>query len=308
MGTSHLSGVVPVLATPFGPDLTVDYVSLRRLIAFELESGARGLAVFGLASEAFALSTAERERILAETVSMADGAVPVIAGVTPTSLESARERLAECASGGAQIAMVMPPHFVKPSAAQIVDFFGQLSSEAETLGIEMMIQDAPGATGVTMDVGTLARCATFPAVTSIKVEAPPTAPKIRALADRLDGTDVVLLGGQNAQFLLEELAAGATGTMPACEFTDLLAPVVASWQTGDEESARDDFTQLLPLIIWGLQPGLGWAVHKEVLVARGIFDCAAVRAPASPLTEFSRRMLEPIITRLGLSARSTVTT
>lgn len=305
MRTHHLAGVVPVLATPFHEDGSVDYASLRRLVDWEISAGAAALAVFGLASEAFALSTAERERILRETVTIARSHdLPVIAGITPTSIPTARERLAEAASGGADLVMVMPPHLVKPSAAQIVDFFGDLAADAQAAGVDVMIQDAPGATGVVMDVSTLAQCASFDAIRSIKVEAPPTASKIHALEQRLLGSGVQLLGGQNAQFLLEELASGAIGTMPACEFTDLLVPVLEDWRQGRTDAARDGFAALMPLIVWGLQPGLGWAVHKEVLMARGIIDCAAVRAPASALTSFSRSLLEPVLDRLGIARSS----
>jgi 4-hydroxy-tetrahydrodipicolinate synthase len=291
-----------VLATPFTAQGGVDAVSLRRLIDFETAAGASALAIFGLASEAFTLSTGERTAILAETVDATRGTdLAVIAGVTPTSLQSARDQLAHAAAGGAHVVMVMPPHLVKPSAQQVVDFFGALSDDAIAAGVEIMVQDAPGATGVQMDVPTLAQCAGFPGVTSIKVEAPPTAPKVRRLAERPELAGVDLLGGQNAQFMLEEFASGAVGTMPACEFTDLLVPIVDDWTAGREDDARDAFDRLLPLIVWGLQPGLGWAVHKEVLVARGIIECAAVRSPAMPLPEFSRGLLERVTVRLPLT-------
>src|SRR5690606_390026 len=115
-------------------------------------------------------------------------------------------------------------------------------------------------------------------VDSVKVEAPPTVPKMCAVADALAGRSLAVLGGQNAQFVLDELACGAVGTMPACEFTDLLAPILRAWRSDDRVRARSDFERLLPLIVWGLQSGTAWAVHKEVLVRRGIIASATVRA------------------------------
>lgn len=303
MSSMSLRGVVPILATPFDADGALDEASLGRLIDYEVAAGARGLAVFGMASEAFSLSGDERRRILEVAVRGTDGTgLPLIAGIAPTSLQSARDQLASCAAGGASVVMVMPPHFVKPSAAQVVDFFGALSEDAATAGLEIMVQDAPGATGVVMDVDTLAACASFDAVTSVKVEAPPTAPKIHRLSTRAEFGDVEILGGQNAQFLLEELASGAVGTMPACEFTDLLVPIIEDWNAGREDAARDEFTRILPLVVWGLQPGIAWAVHKEVLVARGIIAHSTVRSPASPLAPHSRVLLHQMTERLHLPA------
>lgn len=307
MSPISLSGVVPILATPFDEHGALDEASLGRLVDYEVSAGASGLAIFGMASEAFTLSTSERERILALTVARSAGTeLPVITGIAPTSLQTARDQLTQCAAGGASVAMVMPPHFVKPSAQQVVDFFGALSDDAAAAGLEIMVQDAPGATGVVLDADTLAQCASFPAVTSVKVEAPPTAPKIHRLSSRAEFANVELLGGQNAQFLLEELASGAVGTMPACEFTDLLVPIIDAWNDGREDEARDEFTRIMPLVVWGLQPGIAWAIHKEVLVARGIIANAHVRSPASPITPFTRLLLQQMTNRLSLPDLSSV--
>jgi 4-hydroxy-tetrahydrodipicolinate synthase len=88
--------------------------------------------------------------------------------------------------------------------------------------------------------------------------------------------------------------------MPACEFTDLLVETVADFRAGRAAAARARFSRLLPLIRFGLQPGLAWAVHKEVLVRRGLIGCAAVRSPAKPLDDWSRRWLGDVIADLGL--------
>lgn len=57
-----VQGLVPILATPFHPDGSLDLPSLRRLTGFQLASGVDGVAVLGMASEAFALTATERHR------------------------------------------------------------------------------------------------------------------------------------------------------------------------------------------------------------------------------------------------------
>lgn len=54
--TVDCSGAVPVLATPFLPDETLDVDSLRRVVRLQLAVGVTGVAVFGMASEGFALT------------------------------------------------------------------------------------------------------------------------------------------------------------------------------------------------------------------------------------------------------------
>jgi 4-hydroxy-tetrahydrodipicolinate synthase len=260
-------GLVPVLATPFHDDGSLDLRSLERLVEFQAASGVDGVAVFGFASEGFALTGPERRTIL-ETVT--GQGLAVVAGVAATGVGEAVEQARVAAELGAASVMVVPPFMVKPSPAQITDFYGEVAAKG---GVPVMVQDAPGPTGVNMPTPLLIELSKLDGVESVKVETQPTAPKVGAL---VAGTapDFLVLGGQNALFVLEEYERGAVGTMPACEFPDLLKPVLDSRD-------RAAFNRLLPLIRFGLQPGIAWSIHKHVLVRRGIIAGAFVRSPAS---------------------------
>lgn len=284
------TGLIPILATPFTDAGELDVPSLRTLVEFELASGADGLAVFGMASEGFALTAAERAVILREVRAVAGADVPIVAGVNGTSTVGALEQVR--AAEGADQVMVLPPFLVKPAPGQLIEFFGEV---AERGGIPVMIQDAPGVTGTAIGVSTVAELAGISRINSIKVEAPPTPPKIAALRD----TGLAVLGGQNAQALIEEYDNGSVGTMPACEFTDLLRPIIDDLAAGRRADARAAFTRILPLIHIGVRPGQAWAVHKEVLVRRGVIASAAVRLPARPLESVTAKALAEILDELA---------
>lgn len=296
---TDVHGLIPVLATPFATDGSLDRSSLRRLVEFEVRSGVDGVAVFGMASEAFALTDDERTQVLQDVAAAAPGLL-VVAGINATGLHPAVDQLRRHAEGGARCVMVLPPYLVKPSSMQLVDFFGALGAEAARLGVSVMAQDSP-TTGVTMTTELIAGLADLDGVDSVKVEVPPTVPKMCAVNEALRGRPLTVLGGQNAQFVLDEYACGAAGTMPACEFSDLLAPVLADWAAGARAEARAAFARLLPLIVWGLQSGPAWAIHKEVLVRRGIIATATVRAPAQPLPARMHHLLEEILAPLPLA-------
>jgi 4-hydroxy-tetrahydrodipicolinate synthase len=295
MSSPKLAGVLPVLATPFSADLDVDLGSLTKLAKWQVDAGAGGVAVFGFASEGFTLNGPERARILGVVREVLPPELPLIAGISATGTAEAVALAAEAARGGATHLMVLPPHLVTPSRAQLAAFYRDVAA----VGLPVMIQDAPGNSRVTMPVDLIVELAEIEGVTSVKVESPPTAPKVAALAAAVPvGFDV--LGGQNALFLVEELDGGAVATMPACEFTDLLVEVVGEFGAGHAASARARFNRLLPLIRFGLQPGLAWAVHKEALVRRGLIDCAAVRPPAQPIGDRTLGWLEDVLADLGL--------
>jgi 4-hydroxy-tetrahydrodipicolinate synthase len=292
-----LQGLMPILATPFDETGALDRAGLRRLVEFQLASGVDGVAVFGMASEGFALTTEERRAILDDVVRLVDGRVPVIAGVNGTSTATSIEQALLAEEGGADALMVLPPFMVKPPAGTLIDFYGDV---AAATSLSVMVQDAPGVTGVAMTPALIAELARLDGVDSVKVEAPPTAPKVGAVVDAIGDSRFAVLGGQNAQFCLEEYARGAVGTMPACEFPDLLAPVLAQFVEGRVEEARADFRRMLPLVLIGLQGGIAWAVHKEVLVARGVIEHATVRYPASRLDAGSRAAVQLVIEELDL--------
>jgi 2-keto-3-deoxy-L-arabinonate dehydratase len=280
------TGLIPVLATPFHPSGELDTESLQRLVDFQVSAGVDGIAVFGFASEGFALTSAERVQILKTVVR---SGLPVVAGVGATAVREAVEQTRLAASHGASAAMVLPPYMVKPSQSQLVDFYGEVASAG---GLPVMVQDAPGPTGVNMPVALIAELSKLDGVVSVKVETQPTAPKVGAVV-AATADDFLVLGGQNALFVLEEYARGAVGTMPACEFPDLLAPVLRT-------ASREAFNRLLPLIRFGLQPGIAWSIHKHVLVRRGIIASATVRSPAADADPTTLAYLDDILRDLDL--------
>ncbi len=85
----RLSGVCPILPTPFCEDDTIDCGSLEREVNFLLDSGVSGIALFGNASEAFALTAAEKQQIAELVVRVNNGRVPLVFGAGGTGIEPA---------------------------------------------------------------------------------------------------------------------------------------------------------------------------------------------------------------------------
>lgn len=294
-----LDGLIPILATPFTEQGALDEDSLRRLTRFQLGAGAEGLAVFGIASEAFALDSEERQRILALVKAELAGAIPLVAGIGSTGVRPALEQVHEAVDGGADALMVLPPFLVKPPPDRLVEFFALVAAAAT---VPIMVQDAPDVTGVAMSTETVARLAEIPGVEYVKIEATPSPVKVDAVR-RATASGIRIFGGKNAQYLLEELERGAVGSMPACEFTDILADVFRHVRAARSADAQAAFSSLLPLLLYGLQSGIAWAVHKHVLVRREVITSSRVRLPASELDQASvaglERLLGPLMKQPG---------
>ncbi|WP_259035738.1 dihydrodipicolinate synthase family protein [Halomonas dongshanensis] len=271
--------------------------SIERLVAFLMEQGVNGLALFGNASEGYALTTGEKQAILTRVKQMV-GDLPVVAAAGGASPMAAIEDIKRVTDLGATVAMVNPPSVIKPSPEAAQEFFGLV---VEGTDIDIMIQDAPLMTGVNLPVPTLVNiCKASERVKYIKVEQPPTTLKITLLMEALENS-ATLFGGLNAGFLFEELERGAIGTMPACEFPDVINNILGQYFNGNREGARETFYRYLPFLRYGVQPNIGVSIHKEVLHASGIFATNHVRNPARYIDNVTRRELFDILEILPLS-------
>ena len=69
---------VPVMITPFGTDLKIDYDKVSRIIDFYLAAGAKGFFANCLSSEMYFLSDQERIELTRHVVKYVNGKVPVV--------------------------------------------------------------------------------------------------------------------------------------------------------------------------------------------------------------------------------------
>ncbi len=286
-----LQGILPIVATTFHPDGSVDMESQIRLVKHLLSQKVHGIALFGNASEGYTLSEEERTTILDAILHEVAGRVPVIVSTGHTGTDQAVRQSVTAAERGADALMVLPPYLLKPDGQGVYEYFQAIS---DAVRIPIMVQDAPLMTGVTMPVPLLVRMGKeLEHVRYAKVEAPPTATKTGDLVSQAEGS-IVALGGLNGNFLIEELDRGAQGTMPGC---DLCATFVRIWDlyhAGSRAEARKLFAQALPLIRYELQPGMGVSVMKHNLVREGIIACSRVRHPTRSIDELGQRDAEEL--------------
>jgi 2-keto-3-deoxy-L-arabinonate dehydratase len=270
-----MGGVFPILATTFHEDGSLDLQSQAKLVHHLLAQGAHGLGLFGNASEGYALSDEEKCALLKLVRETAGAGVPLIASSGHAGTQQAVEASRKAEALGADALMVLPPFYMKTDADGLMFYFEAIS---DAVKIPIMIQDAPLMTQVAMPAALLSRMGReIENVTYAKVEAPPTAPKISAVAK---GGGITAFGGLNGNFFIEEHQRGSRGIMPG---SDMIADFRAIWdslEAGDHSSAWGTFTRILPLIRFELQPGLGVSAMKHNLKCAGVIQSSFVRHPA----------------------------
>jgi 4-hydroxy-tetrahydrodipicolinate synthase len=284
------SGVHCVMATPFLPDESLDEASLATLIDYLVDGGCDGILVLGVLGEADKLSDSERDWMVRTCIELSAGRLQVSVGITHSSTKVARDRALASAKAGAASVMVSPP----PGSAAGPALKEHIKRIATDLPIPFVIQDHPTSSGVKMPVDFIAGLFEhMPPNSVVKLEDPPTAPKIRKLLELAPNFQV--LGGLGGVSLLHELDAGSHGTMTGFALPEILVGVVKAHQAGDREKARQIFEAALPLMVFEAQPGAGVALRKELLKRRGAIAHATVRQPAPTPDAFSLELLDSLL-------------
>ena len=276
---SRINGVYPVLPTPFAPDGAPDVAAFLRLADFAIEAGVDGVVFPGMASEVETMSGAERGALVAALGAHLGGRVPFIVGASHADPAESAARAREGQAAGAVAAMIMAPPHAGQDIAKHVAFYAAVAAAAP--GIAIMLQNAPAPNGAGLSPEAVAAItAQVPAIRTVKEETLPCGQhvtRILAAATTLDG----VMGGAGARFILDELARGACGTMPALELADAHVALWRAWQRGDHAEARRIYTLTLPLLAF--QMTFRVRATKEVLKRRGLLTHTDARAAGPKL-------------------------
>ena len=278
--TQHVfNGVIPILATPFKDDESLDLASWQRMIAFMVSLGVDGITILGVLGESNRLSDHERATLIASAVATVNKRIPVIVGTSHSGSTAAAylSRMAEDA--GADAVMVAPAKEPVPNDERIVEYYRRIASG---IGLPIVLQDHPASTEVHMPVPLILRIVKeVPAVVCIKAEAVPTPPKVRALREGLS-RPVSILSGLGALYAPFDLAAGSDGFNTGFAFPEVLMALVQASQAKDVDRIHALYARFASLIVFEQQPGL--AIRKEILRLRGLIDCNRVRHPGATIT------------------------
>ena len=288
--SSAIRGVVPILVTPFHLDGSIDEESLASLIEFNIAAGVHGLGV-ALGSEVFKFNEAERAQITRTVVKSVNGRVPVIinSGAAGTDLAVFYSKAAEAA--GADALMVIPPSFMPASAEEIFDYYRAIDA---AVGIPIILQDVPQGPvppGLALRIADACKNVKY-----IKVETQPVTSKVQAMASAV-GERLTIFGGAGGSYFIEEMRRGAHGTMPFCSQPADFVAVWDAFQAGDEQAARTRFdATIMAVNRLGNQGGdIFYAMHKQLLVRRGIIRTALVRSPTTAIDAITQREIDELI-------------
>ncbi len=289
-----LAGVFPIVSSPFRTDGALDRASLERLTDFISASGVEGAVYPAIASE-FATLTPDERREGVEIVARAIAdRVAFVVGVSDETPERSAAHARQAAAVGADAVMLLAPRSAGDSPASVAGFF-ETALGGTTLPVIM--QNAPPPLGSSLSIECVREvCRRIPAIRYVKEEVVPCGQRITAL---LAGVPDLLgvFGGAGGRFVLDELARGAAGSMPACEVPELHAALYRAYRAGRLDEARRLFDALLPLL--NLGSAYRTPITKHILVRRGIIAAMRHRDTNPTLDGFDIAELDAVWRQLS---------
>jgi len=212
-------GLLVAPLTPFTADLKVDERALRRQIDYVIEDCRATMVVAaGVETQEYTyLSLEDRKALIARTIELVGGRVPVMVGVSHASFKTAIE-LAQLAEklGAAAVQLLAPlrPFAGPPTQADLVAYFEAVSRET-ALPITLYLNPGPGADVSVPDTIALAK---LPRVQFIKESSRDLA-RVSRLIVEIDrpGHARYFTTMQMLLITLQLGGSGATMPPPACE-------------------------------------------------------------------------------------------
>lgn len=140
----RIKGIIPAMVTPFNSDYSINDKAMEELIDFLIHHGVHCILVGGSTGEYTLMTNEERKYSIELAVKLVNGRVPVMAGTGYHSTQETIELTKYAKEVGADSALLITPHYLKPSDDGLINHFKKV---AENVSIPLIIYNWPGGTG-----------------------------------------------------------------------------------------------------------------------------------------------------------------
>ena len=161
-----ITGSIVALVTPFHPDGSVDYPTLRKLIDWHIAEGTDCIGVVGTTGESPTVTVDEHCEIIRVSVEQAKERVPIMAGCGANSTAEAIELAKFARSVGADCQLQVVPYYNKPTQEGQYQHFKAIAEATGDLPI--VLYNVPGRSVADMQHDTVLRLAQVPGIIGIK--------------------------------------------------------------------------------------------------------------------------------------------
>lgn len=288
-------GTGTALVTPFKKDGTIDEVTLRKLVDYQIAGGVEAIIPIGTTGESPSISSDEHRRILEIVIERSRGRIKVFAGSGSNYTKRAIELTHLAKDLGADAAILVAPYYNKPTQE---GYFQHYRAVAEAVDIPLIVYNVPGRTGGNIAASTTLRMAEeIPSIMAVK-EASGNIAQIMEIA-RNRPKHFSLLSGDDA-ITLPILSVGGDGciSVVANQLPKDFSDMVRAGLSGNWKKALQLHNKLLPLMNANFIETNPIPV-KASLAMMGMIN-EVYRLPMVPMGAKNKKLLKKILHDLRL--------
>ena len=289
-----LVGSIVALVTPMQSDHQIDYVALKRLINWHIESGTDGIVLGGTTGESVTLTSDEYTILIEKTIEYVDGHIPIIVGAGGNSTQSVIQLAKQAKRAGAQSILSVVPYYNKPTQEGIYQHFVTI---AEAVDIKIILYNVPSRTVADMHNETTLRLAKIANIIGIK-DATANLARAAELIFRAP-KNFALYSGDDAT-TMAFILSGGHGAVSVCAniVPQVFRSMCAAALSGDILQAHTQNGHLLKLyehLFIETNPSPAkWALYRLGLTSNH------VRLPLVPLSPNARKILDSTLRALHI--------
>lgn len=234
----EIKGIIPPILTPMNADESINEKELRNQVNRQIDAGVHGIFAFGTNGESYALTAAEKDKVLETVIDETNGRVPVYAGSGCITTKETIEMSRKAEKMGADILSVITPYFAAASQDELYDHYMRV---AEAVDMPIVLYNIPARTGNALAPATVARLAKdAPNIIGAKDSSGNFDNMKQYIELTSDiGKDFSVLSG-NDSLILPALVFGGKGGIAGCAnvFPHTMVEIYEAFAKGDLERAK----------------------------------------------------------------------
>ncbi|KKI49038.1 dihydrodipicolinate synthase [Obesumbacterium proteus] len=290
------TGSIVALVTPMDDKGQVDRASLKKLIDYHVASGTSAIVSVGTTGESATLNHDEHVDVVLQTLDLADGRIPVIAGAGANATTEAIALTERFNNTGVVGCLTVTPYYNKPMQEGLFQHFKAI---AEHTDLPQILYNVPSRTGCDMLPETIARLAEVKNIVAVK-EATGNLSRVSQIQELVNDDSFILLSGDDAT-ALDFMQLGGQGviSVTANVAAREMAELCKLAAEGDFAKARKLNQRLMALhqqlFVEANPIPVKWACKVLGLIATD-----TMRLPMTPISDKARPVVEQALKHVGL--------
>jgi len=258
-----IKGIIPPMVTPLLDATTIDAEGTRRIVERMLDAGVAAIFILGTTGESQSLPMRMRFDFVELVTGIVAGRVPVLVGVTETSMEDSLALAFHAKECGAAGVVAAPPYYFPPNQEELVDWYTAL---ADASPLPVYLYNMPSKVKVFLNVPTVLKLSKHPNIVGVK-DSSGNQSYFQSLLFHFAGTDFAVYMGPEEQTAAAVLSGADGGVNGGANlFPELFVSMYKAASEGRVEDVRvlQQRIMFLSESLYGLEPGSDASFVKAI--------------------------------------------